>query len=231
MVKRNNKGIVFIWYIIGGISLITIILTILSCMGILDVAIDLWTGFGLSGLLFLSALCQISAYISENKVTYMVAEKESQAELVELFEKVKKSMIQAGIDQWDETYPSVNDISKDIDKKEAYIVRIGKNIVATYTVNSEADRAYKFGSWEDVEGKYVVIHRLCVAPEYQSEGIGEKVMNHIEAEQKKKGTTSIRLDAFTKNPAALKLYEKLNYKIVGDAYWRKGKFYLMEKKL
>jgi ribosomal protein S18 acetylase RimI-like enzyme len=42
---------------------------------------------------------------------------------------------------------------------------------------------------------------------------------------------SIRLDAFTKNFYALKMYEKLNYRKVGQGYFRKGIFYIFEKAL
>ena len=55
----------------------------------------------------------------------------------------------------------------------------------------------------------------------------------LEAESiaKNNGIKAIRLDAFTENPVALSLYEKLGYSIAGYADWRKGRFALMEKKL
>jgi ribosomal protein S18 acetylase RimI-like enzyme len=45
------------------------------------------------------------------------------------------------------------------------------------------------------------------------------------------GIDTIRLDVFTLNPYALKMYEKSGYIKVGFAHWRKGEFYLMEKKV
>ncbi|MDP4147194.1 MAG: GNAT family N-acetyltransferase, partial [Bacillota bacterium] len=39
------------------------------------------------------------------------------------------------------------------------------------------------------------------------------------------------LDVFSLNPFALKMYYKQGYIKVGEVNWRKGKFYLMEKKL
>jgi predicted GNAT family acetyltransferase len=39
------------------------------------------------------------------------------------------------------------------------------------------------------------------------------------------------LDAFSLNPFALRLYEKIGYVRVGEANWRKGLFYLYEKKI
>ena len=56
-------------------------------------------------------------------------------------------------------------------------------------------------------------------------------MEHIEKTLKAQGIEAVRLDAFTKNPYALKLYERCGYHNVGMAHWRKGDFYLMEKYL
>lgn len=56
-------------------------------------------------------------------------------------------------------------------------------------------------------------------------------MIHIENELRKKNIETIRLDAFSENIYAIKMYEKLGYVNVGEANWRKGKFYLLEKKI
>ena len=56
-------------------------------------------------------------------------------------------------------------------------------------------------------------------------------MIHIENELKNKNIETIRLDAFSENIYAIKMYEKLGYVNVGEANWRKGKFYLLEKKI
>lgn len=54
-------------------------------------------------------------------------------------------------------------------------------------------------------------------------------MQYIEDEIHQSNVEAIRLDAFTENPHALKLYHDLEFNIVGHADWRKGRFYLMEK--
>jgi ribosomal protein S18 acetylase RimI-like enzyme len=56
-------------------------------------------------------------------------------------------------------------------------------------------------------------------------------MLHIENKVKNMGIEAIRLDAFTLNPYAVKMYIKLGFEKVGIANFRKGKFYLMEKKV
>ena len=98
-------------------------------------------------------------------------------------------------------------------------------------LNQECDDEYQNGMWLYPDANYYVIHRLCVSSHFQKQGIGTRTVQHIEEQAKNIGAETIRLDAFTLNPHALKLYEKLGYREVGIANFRKGKFYLMEKKL
>lgn len=106
-----------------------------------------------------------------------------------------------------------------------------KEIVAVYVLNQECDEEYQNGNWNYPNARYYIIHRLCVNPKFQNQGIARQVMQHIEKELQNKGIESIRLDAFTENPYSLKLYQSLGYAITGHADWRKGRFYLMEKSL
>jgi len=73
--------------------------------------------------------------------------------------------------------------------------------------------------------------RLCVSADSQNKGIGSKLLAHIEEQVKNMGYSSVRLDVFSENPYALKLYEKNGYEKRGHADWRKGRFFLMEKTL
>ena len=72
---------------------------------------------------------------------------------------------------------------------------------------------------------------LRVSPSFQHNGIGNVVLRHIEKQLIEAGYDSVRLDVFTQNPYALRLYEKNGYVKRGFADWRKGRFLLMEKKL
>ena len=54
-------------------------------------------------------------------------------------------------------------------------------------------------------------------------------MRLIEEFLKGEGIETIRVDAFSLNPFALKMYEKAGYSKVGEANWWKGLFYLFEK--
>jgi ribosomal protein S18 acetylase RimI-like enzyme len=56
-------------------------------------------------------------------------------------------------------------------------------------------------------------------------------MKYAEDTLRSEGIEAVRLDAFSQNPAALRLYEKRGYEKVGEVTFRKGRFYLFEKKL
>ena len=61
--------------------------------------------------------------------------------------------------------------------------------------------------------------------------VGKEVLSHIETQIKEMGYQSIRLDVFSENPFAQRLYRNNGYEHRGYADWRKGRFDLMEKKI
>ena len=136
-----------------------------------------------------------------------------------------------GISQWDERYPDRAIVAEDISKNELFVGTLDGEIASVFVLNSQCEEEYENGDWQYPNATYCVIHRLCVNPKYQNQGIGSRTMRHIEAELKAVSIDCVRLDAFTLNPYALRMYDKLGYVRVGTAEWRKGRFWLMEKKL
>lgn len=150
-------------------------------------------------------------------------------EIVAMIRLATESLNQNGIPQWDEVYPNASNVDADIEKRQLYVVRAGGEIAGIITLNREYDPDYQNGRWEYQGPDYMVVHRLIVSPAVQGQGIGTKIMRMAEEMLKDTGIKSLRLDAFTQNPHSLHLYEKLGYRVVGEAQWRKGRFYLMEK--
>ena len=135
------------------------------------------------------------------------------------------------IHQWDEIYPDKAILEEDISKNQMYIGKIENKIAVCFVLSEECDEEYKNGKWLNPNTKFNVIHRLCVNPDFQNQGIATKTMKYIEDLSKSQGYEEIRLDCFTQNPYSQKLYNKAGYFITGYANWRKGRFELREKKL
>jgi RimJ/RimL family protein N-acetyltransferase len=108
---------------------------------------------------------------------------------------------------------------------------IDGGLASVFTLNQECDLDYSKGNWTYQDEPFKILHRLCVDPAYQNRGIGAETMIMMEAMAKKEGVRSIRLDTFSLNPWALRLYEKLGYRWVGELMFRKGLFFLFEKNL
>jgi len=146
-----------------------------------------------------------------------------------LFKKAICVMNENKIPQWDELYPNQEIISEDILNNQMYLGEIENQIACVFVINQQYDEQYRNGDWKYLESSFMVIHRLCVNPQFQRQGIGTMTMQIIEDMLKNDGIKAIKLDAFSQNPYALRMYEKLGYLKIGEANWRKGLFYLYEK--
>lgn len=152
-------------------------------------------------------------------------------EITEVFEHAKSHMIAQQIFQWDALYPTGEIYDQDIRRRELTVGMLDGRIAVVYVLNREYDEQYRKGRWQYADEPYLVLHRLCVNPSCQNMGVAKLTMAHIEEVVRAKGIRNIRLDAFSENPFALRLYASCGFRHVGDADCRKGRFYLMEKHL
>ncbi|MGE5495653.1 MAG: GNAT family N-acetyltransferase [Burkholderiales bacterium] len=136
-----------------------------------------------------------------------------------------------GIMQWDEVYPSEECIKADIEAGHMYLLVCRGEAVSAVVINDEQDEEYKDGCWKYCEGNIAALHRLCVHPAHQRKGYGRETALFAERLMRRMGYTAVRLDAFSQNPSAQKLYEGLGYERAGEVTFRKGKFFLYEKLL
>ena len=157
------------------------------------------------------------------------AEKGDLPAVFRLFEQVKGELFRQGIDQWDDRYPTEEDLRGDIEAGSLWLKEVQGEIYGAVVLNSYCDEEYEQGAWRETSGNFRVIHRLCVAPAYGGRGVGRQLLEESEQLVKSWGVRSVRLDVFSQNPPALHLYEKAGYWSTGTADWRKGRFYLMDK--
>lgn len=136
-----------------------------------------------------------------------------------------------GIDQWDEVYPDESVIARDIAVGTLHVLRQDGGIIACLTLDEWLDPLWKDLDWSSNGAPVCSIHRVMVHPDHQGRGLAGRIMAVGEALAGAQGFGSIRLDCFTLNPGALRLYEKLGYRRTGVAMMRKGEFMGFEKLL
>lgn len=109
-------------------------------------------------------------------MNYRLATIDDFLEIIGIYRSAIDAMNANGIMQWDEIYPTADDIRKDIDTQEMYVGLKDSRICVAYTLNKESDAQYQNASW--VGGiNYIVVHRLCVAPEFQHQHIARNTCN------------------------------------------------------
>ena len=172
---------------------------------------------------------------NQPEIKFRKADESDTREILSLLQAAAKKMQENGIDQWDDVYPCQSDVEQDIMDGTLFAGEATQNrkktIASVYTLNAFCDDEYKSAAWRYQKEKHLVLHRLCVRPEFQGQGLAKKTLLHAEGEARKLGAKSLRLDVFGKNPAALALYKNSGYVQTGEARFRKGKLYLMEKPL
>ena len=164
-------------------------------------------------------------------MNFSTAQAEDLAEILLLFRAATTRMDAHGVYQWDEIYPDEGILSEDIARGNMTIGKIDGRIAVAFMLDFCEDSDYETAAWRYCAQDIVVLHRLCVHPDFQGQGVARQAMDYLENEVRARGIQTIRLDAFSQNPTALHLYESRGYQKAGEISYRKGLFYLYEKKL
>ena len=152
--------------------------------------------------------------------------------VVRLLHACIADMRRRGIEQWDEIYPTRETFASDIRAAALYVAVDGaERTIGTVTIDEHQNREYAQVAWAFVGARTAVVHRVMVDPRRQGRGIAGDLMAFAERRASTLGFDVIRLDAFTLNPAALRLYQKLGYRDAGTVLLRKGVFRCFEKRL
>ncbi len=152
-------------------------------------------------------------------------------EVFQLIMDCRKAMEEEGVFQWTDQYPTLKIISNDIQKGNLYRLTKNGKIAGVININELQDPEYKQVKWENSDVKIMVIHRLAVHPEFQKQGLAKRLMDFAENYAIENNYTSIRLDAFSNNPRALRFYENRDYQRRGEVFFpgRELPFYCYEK--
>jgi ribosomal protein S18 acetylase RimI-like enzyme len=148
--------------------------------------------------------------------------------VVAIVRDATRHMETRGIPQWDEVYPSRAILLADIENQHMYLIEDSGAVAGLITLNDTASPQYRDVSWV-YPGKILVVHRLTIDPKHQGKKLASRLMDFAERDAASKGCDAIRLDAFTKNPIAIALYERRGYRRAGTVHFRKGPFFCYEK--
>jgi ribosomal protein S18 acetylase RimI-like enzyme len=165
----------------------------------------------------------------------MMINKASVQDLEQLLFIVKscgQNLIEQGIFQWNENYPSKAVLLEDIALQQIWKLEEGNSIVGLIVLTEIEDAEYQHVKWLTKNDKNLYIHRLAVHPNFQGKGFAQKLMDFAENYALENGYKSIRLDTFSQNKRNLQFYEKRNYIKLESIYFPNQSafpFYCYEK--
>jgi ribosomal protein S18 acetylase RimI-like enzyme len=165
-----------------------------------------------------------------NAMVIRPAKSEELPLLLTIVRQAVRSMEDQGIRQWDEIYPNEKILTGDLREKSVHVVEISEGVCGFIVLNEIQSPEYQNVQWR-YSGRVLVVHRLTIAPRFQRRGMASLLVKFAEKNAFEEGYEAIRLDAFTKNPAACRLYAKNGYRPAGIIQLRKGEFYCFEKAL
>ncbi len=152
-------------------------------------------------------------------------------QLYSITKSCAKNMIEKGIFQWDEHYPSREILQKDIDLQQLWKLEDTDTIIGLIVLTENIDEEYKNVKWLTENHNNLFVHRLAINPHLQGKGYAQKLMDFAENFARERNYKSIRLDTFSKNKRNQQFYEKRNYTRLESIYFlnqSKHPFYCYE---
>lgn len=149
-----------------------------------------------------------------------------------IIQQAKAQMYRENKQQWDESYPTPEHISDDINHGYAYVLCNEQNIIAYGAVVFDIEPAYQIivGKWLS-DSSYVVVHRLAVAEEAKRRGIATIFMQEVEKLSIEKNVYSFKADTNFDNFYMQKIFEKCGFTYCGDITYQHGSRMAYEKLL
>ena len=141
-------------------------------------------------------------------------------QIVEIIELSKKYLKETKVDQWQNGYPAKEDLRRDIESGNSYVLTNKDEIVATTLISLEGESTYNSifnGEWITNE-EYIVMHRVAVHEKYKGKGIFKELIKEAESLALNKGISSIKIDTHRDNISMQRAVVKNDFKKCGIIY-------------
>lgn len=129
---------------------------------------------------------------------------------------------------WDEGYPSMEHIDRDIELGNLFIVRDEKGIVAAISIDTDA-QVDALPNWKIANSREAA--RLVVRKDMQGKSIARNMLTLLMEELKEQGYEGIHFLVSPGNPAALASYRRLTFENRGTVHMYEHEWFCYEKRI
>lgn len=137
-----------------------------------------------------------------------------------------------GSNQWQDGYPNVDVVQKDVADGAGFVLIEGETIAGYCAVIINDEPAYENiqGAWL-TNDDFIVIHRIAIAEKFVGKGLAKKIMTSVEEYAMDNRIYSIKVDTNFDNIAMIKTFDKQGYVYCGEVYFRNSPRKAYEKVL
>lgn len=154
--------------------------------------------------------------------------------IMKIIADAQQYLASLSIDQWQDGYPTIEQIELDIKNEDSYLVYDDNKIIGTtvFSINGEPTYNKIEGEWlTKKDAQYGVIHRLAVDDKYRKSGMAKFVFNQCENDLNNLGIKSMRIDTHRDNKGMQKILTSLGYQYCGIIILTSGAKRLAYEKL
>lgn len=136
--------------------------------------------------------------------------------VLDVIGQCREMLTAQGILQWDAAYPNRAFFQQATDDGTLFVLMEAEVVRGVVVLDQWQPPEWDAINWGPSTGRCLVPHALAVAPVIQGRGYGTTLLAFCEAFAGAGGYESIRLDAYSGNDAALRLYERHGYSLRGE---------------
>ncbi|WP_233269803.1 GNAT family N-acetyltransferase [Heyndrickxia camelliae] len=118
-------------------------------------------------------------------------------------------------DQWSDVYPTASNFEMDVENGSLYVLEEAGEVIGSITVDQNQPSEYEPIPWRKADNAFV-FHRLVVSPRSRGKGEATKLIKYAEQYAIDNEVPYMRIDTYSLNKKAQKLFEKNGYKKVGE---------------
>lgn len=162
-------------------------------------------------------------------------EKAESSQIPQIWTILKQAILRRkkdGSHQWQDGYPNLEVLQKDITTGIGYVLINEKEIAGYAAIRFNDEPAYDNlkGTWL-TNGEFAVLHRLAVSDQYIGQGLAKRIVQFTEDLTLQNNIYSIKIDTNFDNAAMLKILESQGYTYCGEIKFRGGDRKAFEKVL
>lgn len=137
----------------------------------------------------------------------------------EIYHHCALHMNEKGLFNWTEEYPTVKEAVVDQERGVLYGIYEDTILMGVITLDQRPASEYAAVHWEYAMEDSLCIHRIAVDPPFRRKGAASKLLRFAEQYACEQGLRALRIDSFSRNKRAVRLYQRRGFIIRGDIYY------------